>query len=220
MESSSFENQRRASMPTIDLVDLKKKKVGTVELSAQVFGCEPRAALVHEAVVMQRACERRGTASTLRRGEVSGSGKKPWKQKHTGRARAGSLRSPVWRHGGSVFGPKPRSYAYSMPKKKYRAALQSALSAKVVDGNLFVVTDLSLQQPKTKLLAQALNGFGGGAEVLLIVGKNQSGILQAAGNLASVKVLDVDQLNVYDVVRAQVVVVSEHELAAINEVWS
>lgn len=207
-------------MPTIDLVDLKKKKLGTVELSAQVFGCEPRAALVHEAVVMQRACERRGTASTLRRGEVSGSGKKPWKQKHTGRARAGSLRSPVWRHGGSVFGPKPRSYAYSMPKKKYRAALQSALSAKVAGGNLFVVTDLSLEQPKTKFLAQALNSFGGGAEVLLIAGKGQSGIIQAAGNLASVKVLGTDQLNVYDVVRAQVVVVSEHELAAINEVWS
>ncbi|MBS0149823.1 MAG: 50S ribosomal protein L4 [Nitrospira sp.] len=207
-------------MPTIDLVDLKRKKVGTVELSAQVFGCEPRAALVHEAVIMQRACERRGTASTLRRGEVSGSGKKPWKQKHTGRARSGSLRSPVWRHGGSVFGPKPRSYAYSMPKKKYRAALQSALSAKVVDGSLFVVADLSLQQPKTKVLAQALSGFGGGAEVLLIAGKSQSGIMQAAGNLASVKVLGADQLNVYDVVRAQVVVVSEHELAVINEVWS
>lgn len=207
-------------MPTIDLVDLKKKKLGTVELSAQVFGCEPRAALVHEAVVMQRACERRGTASTLRRGEVSGSGKKPWKQKHTGRARAGSLRSPVWRHGGSVFGPKPRSYAYSMPKKKYRAALQSALSAKVAGGNLFVIADLSLEQPKTKFLAQALTGFGGGAEVLLIAGKSQSGIIQAAGNLASVKVLGADQLNVYDVVRAQVVVVSEHELAAINEVWS
>ena len=207
-------------MPTIDLVDLKKKKLGTVELSAQVFGCEPRAALVHEAVVMQRACERRGTASTLRRGEVSGSGKKPWKQKHTGRARAGSLRSPVWRHGGSVFGPKPRSYAYSMPKKKYRAALQSALSAKVAGGNLFVIADLSLERPKTKFLAQALTGFGGGAEVLLVAGKSQSGIIQAAGNLASVKVLGADQLNVYDVVRAQVVVVSEHELAAINEVWS
>jgi large subunit ribosomal protein L4 len=207
-------------MPTIDLVDLKKKKVGTVELSAHVFGCEPRAALVHEAVVMQRACERRGTASTLRRGEVSGSGKKPWKQKHTGRARAGSLRSPVWRHGGSVFGPKPRSYAYSMPKKKYRAALQSALSAKVAGGNLFVVANLSLEQPKTKFLAQALGSFGGGAEVLLIAGKSQSGIMQAAGNLVSVKVLGADQLNVYDVVRAQVVVVSEHELAAINEVWS
>ncbi len=169
---------------------------------------------------MQRACERRGTASTLRRGEVSGSGKKPWKQKHTGRARAGSLRSPVWRHGGSVFGPKPRSYAYSMPKKKYRAALQSALSAKVAGGNLFVVANLSLEQPKTKFLAQALSGFGGGAEVLLIAGKSQSGIMQAAGNLVSVKVLGADQLNVYDVVRAQVVVVSEHELAAINEVWS
>ncbi|MDH4302603.1 MAG: 50S ribosomal protein L4 [Nitrospira sp.] len=207
-------------MPTIDLVDLQKKKVGTVDLSAQVFGCEPRTALVHEAVVMQRACERRGTASTLRRGEVSGSGKKPWKQKHTGRARAGSLRSPVWRHGGSVFGPKPRSYAYSMPKKKYRAALQSALSAKVAGEKLFVVTDLALQQPKTKFLAQALSVFSGGADVLLVAGKSQSGIVQAAGNLTAVKVLSADQLNVYDVVRAQVIVISEHELAAVNEVWS
>lgn len=175
---------------------------------------------MHEAVVMQRACERRGTASTLRRGEVSGSGKKPWKQKHTGRARAGSLRSPVWRHGGSVFGPKPRSYAYSMPKKKYRAALQSALSAKVAGGKLFVVTDLSLQQPKTKVLAQALSSFSGGAEVLLVVGKSQPGLLQAAANLAAVKVLSVDQLNVYDVVRSEVVVIPEQELAVINEVWS
>ncbi len=207
-------------MPTIDLVDLQKKKVGTVDLAAQVFGCEPRIALVHEAVVMQRACERRGTASTLRRGEVSGSGKKPWKQKHTGRARAGSLRSPVWRHGGSVFGPKPRSYAYSMPRKKYRAALQSALSAKVTSGMLFVVADLSLAQPKTKMLAKALSGFGEGADVLVIAGKDQSGILQAAGNLSSVKVLSASQLNVYDIVRAQVVVVAEHELGQVNEVWS
>src|SRR5262247_2163090 len=129
-------------MPTVDVVDLKKQKVGSVNLPEEVFGCKLHTTLVHEAVVMQRACERQGTASTLRRGEVSGSGKKPWKQKHTGRARAGSLRSPVWRHGGSVFGPKPRSYAYSMPKKKYRAALQSALSAKVVESKLFVVSDL------------------------------------------------------------------------------
>lgn len=207
-------------MPTIDLVDLEKKKVGTVDLLPQVFGCEPRVALVHEAVVMQRACERRGTASTLRRGEVSGSGKKPWKQKHTGRARAGSLRSPVWRHGGSVFGPKPRSYAYSMPKKKYRAALQSALSSKVAEGNLFIVKDLSLAQPKTKLLAQSLKGFSGGMELLVVAGKAQSQVLQAAGNLATVKVLSADQLNVYDVVRAQVIVISDGELSLINEVWS
>ncbi|UVT16605.1 MAG: 50S ribosomal protein L4 [Nitrospira sp.] len=207
-------------MPTIDLVDLQRKKVGTVELSPQVFGCEQRVALVHEAVVMQRACERRGTASTLRRGEVSGSGKKPWKQKHTGRARAGSLRSPVWRHGGSVFGPKPRSYAYSMPKKKYRAALQSALSAKVVENKLFVVSDLSLQQPRTKVLAQALKQFSGGDHALVIVGKGHPEIVQAAGNLAAVKVLSANELNVYDVVRARVILISEQELGPVSEVWS
>lgn len=220
MVSLSSESRRRVSMPTIDLVDLQKKKVGTVDLPPQVFGCEPRVALVHEAVVMQRACERRGTASTLRRGEVSGSGKKPWKQKHTGRARAGSLRSPVWRHGGSVFGPKPRSYAYSMPRKKYRAALQSALSAKVAENKLFVVSDLSLQQPRTKLLAQALKQFSGGDHALVVIEKGQSEIWQAANNLNAVKVLSADQLNVYDVVRAQVIVIAERELGSVSEVWS
>ncbi|MBX3302331.1 MAG: 50S ribosomal protein L4 [Nitrospira sp.] len=207
-------------MPTIDLVDLQKKKVGTVDLSPQVFGCEPRAALVHEAVIMQRACGRRGTASTLRRGEVSGSGKKPWKQKHTGRARAGSLRSPVWRHGGSVFGPKPRNYGYSMPKKKYRAALQSALSAKVAEGKLFVVSGLSLQQPKAKLLSQALKQFGRGVHVLVVSGKSQTDIFQAAMNLTDVKVLSADQLNVYDIVRANVILLSERELGPVSEAWS
>lgn len=207
-------------MPTIDLVDLQKQKVGTVELSPRVFGCEPCAALVHEAVIMQRACERRGTASTLRRGEVSGSGKKPWKQKHTGRARAGSLRSPIWRHGGSVFGPKPRNYSYSMPKKKYRAALQDALSAKVSEGKLFVVSDLSLRQSKTKLLSQALRQFGQGVHVLMVSGKSQTDILQAAMNLAGVKVVSADQLNVYDIVRAHVILISERELGPVSEAWS
>ncbi|MBX3319932.1 MAG: 50S ribosomal protein L4 [Nitrospira sp.] len=207
-------------MPTIDLVDLQKKKVGTVDLSPQVFGCDSRAALVHEAVIMQRACERKGTASTLRRGEVSGSGKKPWKQKHTGRARAGSLRSPVWRHGGSVFGPKPRSYAYSMPRKKYRAALQSALSAKVAEGKLFVVSDLSLRQPKTKLLAQALRQFCKNDHILVISGKSQAEIFRAAENLTDVKVLSADQLNVYDIVRAHVILISQGELGPVNEAWS
>lgn len=207
-------------MPTADVVDLKKKKVGTVELPPEVFGCEPRSTLVHEAVLMQRACERRGTASTLRRGEVRGSGRKPWKQKHTGRARSGSVRSPIWRHGGSVFGPKPRSYAYSMPRKKYRAALQSALSAKVAASKLFVVSDLSIQRPKTKLLAEALRQFSQGDHALMILGEGQSGIVQAAKNLPSVKVVTVDQLNVYDIVRAQVVVIPERELGRVNEVWS
>ncbi len=207
-------------MPTVDVVNLENKKVGTVELPQEVFGCEPRAALVHEAVIMQRACERQGTASTLRRGEVRGSGKKPWKQKHTGRARAGSVRSPVWRHGGSVFGPKPRSYAYSMPKQKYRAALQSALSAKVTENKLVVLSDLSLQEPKTKVLARALDRLSGGDQVLVVIGKDQSPVMQAARNLTTVKVLSIDQLNVYDIVRAGMVVVSQRELGSVREVWS
>lgn len=207
-------------MPTVDVVDLENKKVGTVELPQEVFGCEPRAALVHEAVIMQQACERQGTASTLRRGEVRGSGKKPWKQKHTGRARAGSVRSPVWRHGGSVFGPKPRSYAYSMPKQKYRAALQSALSAKVAESKLVVLSDLSLQEPKTKVLARALDRLSGGDHVLVVIGKEQSPVMQAARNLTTVKVLSIDQLNVYDIVRAGLVVVSQRELGSVREVWS
>jgi large subunit ribosomal protein L4 len=207
-------------MRTLDVVDLQNKKVGTVDLSDGVFGCDPRAELVHEAVMMQRACERQGTASTLRRGEVSGSGKKPWKQKHTGRARAGSLRSPVWRHGGSVFGPKPRSYAYSMPKQKYRAALQSALSAKVAEGKLVILSDLSLQQPKTKLLAQALDRLSGGNHALVILSNEQPIVLQAARNLAAVTVVSPDRLNVYDIVRAGVVVVSQREIGRVQEVWS
>lgn len=207
-------------MPTVDVVDLQSKKVGTVDLPQAVFGCAPRASLVHEAVVMQRACERQGTASTLRRGEVSGSGKKPWKQKHTGRARSGSLRSPVWRHGGIVFGPKPRDYSYTMPKKKYRAALQSALSAKLADGKIVVVSDFALAQPKTKLLAKALDQFGLGETTLVVAADTQVVMSQAARNLSAVKVVSADQLNVYDVVRAGVVVLHERELARVAEVWS
>jgi len=207
-------------MPTVDVVDLENKKVGTVKLPQEVFGCELRAALVHEAVIMQRACERQGTASTVRRGEVQGSGKKPWKQKHTGRARAGSVRSPVWRHGGSIFGPKPRNYAYSMPKRKYRAALQSALSAKVAESKLVVLSDLSLQELKTKVLAQALGRLSGGGHVLVVIGKEQSSVMRAARNLAAVQVLSIDQLNVYDIVRAGMIVVSQRELGSVREVWS
>jgi large subunit ribosomal protein L4 len=207
-------------MPTVDVLDLNRRKVGSAELPAEVFSCKPHTALVHEAVIMQRACERQGTASTLRRGEVSGSGKKPWKQKHTGRARAGSLRSPIWRHGGSVFGPKPRSYAFNMPKKKYRAALQSALSSKVTDGHLFVVSSLSLEQPKTKVLAKALEQFATGSSVLVIAGAGQTGLTQAARNLAKVSVVTPDRLNVYDIVRAGTIVIPERELARVKEVWA
>jgi large subunit ribosomal protein L4 len=207
-------------MPTIDVVNAERQKVGSVTLPQEVFGCKPHPALVHEAVVMQRACERQGTASTLRRGEVSGSGKKPWKQKHTGRARSGSLRSPVWRHGGSVFGPKPRSYAIDIPRKKYRAALQSALSAKVAEGSIVIVSDLALTQPKTKSLAKMLIQLGVAGSALLVVGAGRADIIQAARNLSNVKVVHPEQLNVYDIMRVRSLVIPERELERVKEVWS
>ncbi len=207
-------------MPTVDVIDSKKKKVGTVELPNEVFGCKPHVTLVHEVVVMQRACDRQGTASTLRRGEVSGSGKKPWKQKHTGRARAGSIRSPVWRHGGTVFGPKPRSYAFGMPRKKYRAALQSALSAKLLEGSVLVVSDLAIDQAKTKLLAKALTQLGIAGSTLLVIGDPGSNVVQAGKNLAHVTVLRPEELNVYDIVRCNSIVIPQRDLDRVREVWS
>jgi len=202
------------------VVDSNKQKVGTIDLPEEVFGCKPHVTLVHEAVVMQRACDRQGTASTLHRGEVSGSGKKPWKQKHTGRARSGSVRSPVWRHGGTVFGPKPRSYAYGMPRKKYRAALQSALSAKVSEGSVVVVTDLMIDQAKTKLLAKALSQLGVSGSTLLVIGDGRADIVQAAKNLSTVTLLRPEELNVYDIVRCQSVVIPQRELERVREVWA
>ncbi|WHZ13768.1 MAG: LSU ribosomal protein L4p (L1e) [Nitrospira sp.] len=207
-------------MPTVDVIDSKRQKVGTVDLPNEVFGCKPHVTLVHEAVVMQRACDRQGTASTLRRGEVSGSGKKPWKQKHTGRARAGSLRSPVWRHGGTVFGPKPRSYAFGMPRKKYRAALQSALSAKFLEGSVIVLSDLTIEQAKTKLLAKALTQLGISGSTLLVIGDGRSEVVQAGKNLSTVTVLRPEELNVYDIVRCRSVVIPQRELDRVKEVWS
>ncbi|HJR75918.1 MAG TPA: 50S ribosomal protein L4 [Nitrospiraceae bacterium] len=207
-------------MPTIDVVNAERQKVGSVALPQEVFGCKPHPTLVHEAVVMQRACERQGTASTLRRGEVSGSGKKPWKQKHTGRARSGSVRSPVWRHGGSVFGPKPRSYAVDIPRKKYRAALQSALSAKVAEGSVVILSDLALDRPKTKSVAKMLTQLGVVGSALLVVGAGRTDVLQAARNLSKVKVVHPEQLNVYDIIRVRTLVIPERELERVKEVWS
>ena len=174
-------------MAIVDVLDLNKKKVGSVELHDGVFGVKADPQLVHTAVVMQQACERQGTASTLRRGEVSGSGKKPWKQKHTGRARAGSVRSPIWRHGGIVFGPRPRSYAYSIPKKKYHAALRSALSARLAEGAVMVLSDLSLPEPKTKVLAKMLTKLGLTSKTLIVLGNDGGSIQRAARNLSDVK---------------------------------
>lgn len=207
-------------MATIDVVDVHKRKVGSVELRDAVFGAKPEASLVHEAVIMQQACERQGSASTLRRSEVSGSGKKPWKQKHTGRARSGSIRSPIWRHGGSVFGPKPRSYAYAIPKQKYRAALQSALSAKVAAGSVMVLSALTLDAPKTRLLAKALSQLGLTSTTLIVAGAGHADLERAAANLSGVKIVSPELLNVYDVLRYEKLVILERDVPRMQEVWA
>ena len=207
-------------MAIVDVLDLNKKKVGSVELHDGVFGVKADPQLVHTAVVMQQACERQGTASTLRRGEVSGSGKKPWKQKHTGRARAGSVRSPIWRHGGIVFGPRPRSYAYSIPKKKYHAALRSALSARLAEGAVMVLSDLSLPEPKTKLLAKMLTKLALTSKTLIVLGNDGGSIERAARNLSDVKLTTPESLNVYDVLRYHAIVIPEGVLSRLQEVWS
>jgi large subunit ribosomal protein L4 len=207
-------------MPAVDVFDLHKRKVGVIELSQASFETESDVSLIHAAVVMQRAGERQGTASTLRRGEVSGSGKKPWKQKHTGRARAGSIRSPLWRHGGSVFGPRSRSYAFSMPKKKYRAALQSALAARLADGAVLVVSDFAIERPKTRLLAKTLAQLGVGKGTLLVIGEDRSDLERAARNLAGVKMVRPEALNVYDVLKYRTILIPEGELRRVQQVWS
>jgi len=207
-------------MPTVEVLDLHKRTVGSVELPDSVFGAVPDRSLLHEAVVMQRACMRQGSASTLRRGEVSGSGRKPWKQKHTGRARAGSIRSPIWRHGGTVFGPRPRSYAFAFPKKKYRAALRQALSAKLAAGGILIVSDLRLEEPKTRLLAKALTQLGLNSKTLIVVGAGDTDVEQAARNLSQVKPVKSQELNVYDILRYDAIVIPERELPRLREVWS
>ncbi|MFQ5931973.1 MAG: 50S ribosomal protein L4 [Nitrospiraceae bacterium] len=207
-------------MPTCDVVDLHKRKVGSVELPDKVFGLAPSGPLVHEAVVMQRASARQGTASTRRRGEVRGSGRKPWRQKHMGRARVGSVRSPLWRHGGVVFGPQPRSHAFSIPKNKYRAALRSALSAKLARGRVMVVSDLAIEQPKTRLLAAVLRQLGLAATTLIVTDPSNANLERAARNLRQVKLLPPEALNVYDVLRYETLVIPERELSRLQEVWS
>jgi len=207
-------------MPTLAVVDMNRRKVGSIELHDGVFGAAPHPALVHAAVVMQRACERQGTASALERGEVSGSGKKPWRQKHTGRARAGSIRSPLWRHGGTVFGPRPRSYAVSIPKKQYRAALRSALSAKVASGRLLVVSELNPSDAKTRSFAKVLNQLGLTSSTLVVVGTDRTDLERGARNLPGVKMVSPRDLNVYDVLRYDSIIIPEREVARVQEAWS
>ena len=186
-------------MLALPVVDRENRPSGTVEVEEHVFKAPENRSLVYRAVVMQRACARQGTSATRGRGEVSGSGKKPWKQKHTGRARAGSNRSPIWRHGGTVFGPQPRDYGFQLPKKVYRSALRSALSSKVSSGDVVVLSEISLAEPKTRFLVKFLSQFGLSGKTLLVVGEEYVNLERLVRNLKDVKIATAKELNVYDV---------------------
>jgi len=201
------------------MVDKNNKKVKDVELS-EVFSTEVRPHLVHAAVVNQLANKRAGTASTKNKAMVSGGGKKPWKQKGTGRARAGSSRSPLWRHGGTVFGPTPRDYSYSLPKKAKRAALLDAFSSKVNENKLILVDSLSLAEPKTKLMTSLLANLGVQENALVLIKAENKNLTLAARNISSVKVLRMENINVYDLLKYRYLITTQDALTAMQEGYS
>ncbi|CAK8054685.1 50S ribosomal protein L4 [Eupransor demetentiae] len=190
-------------------------KSADIDLNDAVFAIEPNNAVITDAVLMQRASMRQGTHAVKNRSAVSGGGKKPWKQKGTGRARQGSIRSPQWRGGGIVFGPTPRSYAYRINRKAYQLALRSALSQKVADGKLILVDALSFDKPKTQDFKKILGNLSVDSKALIIVDENNENAIRSARNLDNVQVMDVKGLNVLDVVNADQLVVVQ---SAIEEI--
>lgn len=200
----------------VDVYNTQGEVVRQAELPDAVFGVDVKESLLHEVVRYQLARRRQGTAHAKNRSAVRGGGRKPWRQKGTGRARAGSIRSPLWRGGGAVFGPMPRSYAFSMPKKERRAALCSALSLKVRDEVFRVVDQLELPQPKTRQVVELLQRFEAPPKVLMLVGEPQEFLSLSARNVPQVKVLPVAGLNVYDLLNYTMVICAEDAIEKIS----
>ena len=204
-------------MPSVDVIDLSNKKVGSLDLADAVFGAEVNEALLYEAVRHYMAGRRSGTAKTKTRHEVSGSGKKLWRQKGTGRARMGSIRSPLWRHGGTVHGPQPRDYSYKLPRKMLLGALRSALSAKLRDGELAVVQAFNLGDHKTKTMAGALKGLEAKKTVLLVDNGENLNLERGSRNLPGVKLVASKDVNVYDLLGHERVLLSEAAARKLSE---
>jgi large subunit ribosomal protein L4 len=204
-------------MPKVDVYDLNNSKVGELELSDAVFGAEVNENLIYESVRHYMAGQRRGTAATKTRHEVSGSGKKLWRQKGTGRARMGSIRSPLWRHGGTVHGPQPRDYSYKLPKKMQLGALRSALSAKLRDGELKVVSQFSLADHKTKTFAGLLKQFATPRTVLVVELDENRNLVLSARNVPGVKCVRSRDVNVYDLLGHKQVLLSEAAARKLSE---
>ena len=207
-------------MSTISVFDMAGKQVSETELNDAVFGVTPNEGVMHMAVVNYLANQRQGTQSTLTRTEVSGGGRKPWRQKGTGHARQGSTRAPQWVHGGIALGPKPRDYRYSLNKKVKRLAMKSALSTKVIDGNMIVLDALTLDSYKTKTVVEMLKARGAEGKALIVTAEADAKVIKSAANIANVKTAAVNTLNVYDILNYDKFIVVKNAVGKIEEVYA
>lgn len=205
-------------MPKVALYNVQGSQVGEIELNDEVFGVEPNESVVHEAVVMQMASWRQGTHCTKSRGEVRGGGRKPWKQKGTGRARVGTIRSPLWRGGAIVFGPKPRSYKYSIPRKKRRLALKSVLSSKVLDNDIIVLDSLNFDAPKTKEMVKVLDALKVDKKALIVTADVNENVMRSARNIQGMTPVAASNINVYDLLNHNKLIITKDAIAKVEEV--
>ena len=207
-------------MSTISVFDMTGKQVSETELNDEIFGITPNEGVMHAAVVNYLANQRQGTQSTLTRTEVSGGGRKPWRQKGTGHARQGSIRAPQWVHGGIALGPKPRDYSYSLNKKVKRLAMKSALSTKVIDNNMIVLDALTLEDYKTKTVVDMLKALGVEGKALIVTAETDAKVVKSAANIPGVKTAAVNTLNVYDILNYDKFIVVKNAVGKIEEVYA
>ena len=207
-------------MPKVDVYNMQGKKVSDVELSEAVFGIEPNENVVHSVLVNYLANQRQGTQSTKTRAEVRGGGKKPWRQKGTGRARQGSIRAPQWIKGGIALGPKPRSYSYRINKKEKQLAIKSILSAKVLDNELTVVDKLELKETKTKLMAKALTDLKVEGKALIILADKNENVSRSSRNIEGVKTIELNTINVFDLLNCNKLVLPLDTVKKLEEVYA
>ena len=207
-------------MPVLKIVNMAGKETGEITLSDAVFGAEVNATVLHTAVIAYLANQRQGTQSTLTRTKVSGGGRKPWRQKGTGRARQGSTRSPQWTHGGVALGPKPRKYKMSVNKKVRKIAICSALSDKVAGGNMIVVDSITADSYKTKTMVNMLSAIGAGKKSLIVLADNDNKVVKSCANIEGVKTAPYNTVNVYDILNADTFVVAKEAAEKLEEVFA
>ena len=207
-------------MPKVDVYNMQGKKVSDVELNEAVFGIEPNETIVHSVLVNYLANQRQGTQSTKTRAEVRGGGRKPWRQKGTGRARQGSIRAPQWIKGGIALGPKPRSYSYRINKKEKQLAIRSLLSAKVLDNELTVVDKLEVEEAKTKVMAKALTDLKVEGKTLIILADRNDNVLRSSRNIEGVKTIELNTINVFDLLNCNKLVLPLDTVKKLEEVYA